>query len=36
MTVLSSEEQEYVARVRDRVDPDRAFTNAYLDRVLGG
>ena len=25
-----------VARVRDRVDPDRAFANAYLDRVLGG
>ena len=22
-------------RVRDRVDPDRLFTNAYLDRVLG-
>ncbi len=25
---------EFVA-VRDRLDPDRTFTNAYLDRVLG-
>ncbi len=24
------------ARVRDRLDPERRFTNAYLDRVLGG
>jgi FAD/FMN-containing dehydrogenase len=23
------------AEVRDRVDPQRLFTNAYLDRVLG-
>jgi FAD/FMN-containing dehydrogenase len=26
---------DFVA-VRDRLDPDRLFTNAYLDRVLGG
>ena len=27
--------QEFQA-LRDRLDPDRIFTNAYLDRVLGG
>ena len=27
--------QEFQA-LRDRLDPDRVFTNAYLDRVLGG
>ena len=26
--------QEFQA-LRDRLDPDRMFTNAYLDRVLG-
>ena len=25
-----------VQAMRERLDPDRVFTNAYLDRVLGG
>ena len=32
---VATQQWERFVAVRDRVDPERRFTNAYLDRVLG-